>query len=223
MDHEEKKTNLTEESVDAAEYDPAGPVVQYLWDTKTTGFGIRLYPSGKKSYVVGYRPKAGGRMRFAIFGKVGIEKVKPARAKAKLILANNRDPVAEKKDAISQAMGQEFEDKRNPTLSRLVDNYFEYQEQRLRSALEQGTGKHLSRQSIDQYRWTIEKYIRPAWPEIPIKNIQRADVKSLVREVAKENTEYVANGVLMRIRGLMRFALDDDLIEHDPSRDVRTD
>ncbi len=84
---------LTEKAVTAATFDPDGPGVQYLWDGKTTGFGVRLYPSGRKSFVVAYRSSPDSRMRFTVIGKVGQKKVRQAREEAGIILAGKEDSV----------------------------------------------------------------------------------------------------------------------------------
>ena len=76
---------LTEKLVAAATFDPDGSGVQYLWDEKTTDFGVRLYPSGRKSFVVAYRSSPANRMRFTVIGKVGREKVRQAREVAGII------------------------------------------------------------------------------------------------------------------------------------------
>jgi len=220
---ESNRKRLNEQVVKNAEYDPSGPPVQYLWDTETSGFGIRLYPSGKKSYVVGYRVSGNPRMRFAVFHKVGQAKVKVAREKAKLILATHEDPIANKREATQQRIESELEIKRNPRMSRLIDEYYSHHERRQQVARLQGSGKHLSDQSLRIYKWTIEKHIRPFWQDFHVNQIQRTDVKSYVRGIAKANSDYVASHVLQRLKALINYALEEDYIETNPCVGVTTE
>jgi hypothetical protein len=59
-----------------------------VWDTAVTGFGVRVRPTGAKSYVVVYRAGAGRgapvrRYTIAAVGKITPER---ARTRAKIIL-----------------------------------------------------------------------------------------------------------------------------------------
>tara|TARA_B100000315_G_scaffold260869_1_gene326621 strand:+ start:7138 stop:8268 length:1131 start_codon:yes stop_codon:yes gene_type:complete len=162
-------------------------------------------------------------MRFAIFAKIGQKKVKPAREEAKRILANHEDPIDQKRQLKQQAIVQTLEIKRNPTIAILIDEYFAYQEKRQRIATDTGRGKHLSHQTLKQYRWEIEKHLRPYWQNTQVKQLQRIDVKSFIRRIADENTDSVAKSVLQRLKGLMSFALDQDYIDQNPCTHINTD
>lgn len=69
-----------------------------IWDGELSGFGLRISPSGNKTYILRYRPDGGGRSapkRFLTIGKHGILSPEQARAKAKKILGavlNGDDP-----------------------------------------------------------------------------------------------------------------------------------
>jgi hypothetical protein len=54
---------LTKRVVDALAYERKS-AAQDAWDDHTVGFGVRVYPSGRKSFVLSYRAK--GRQRFHI-------------------------------------------------------------------------------------------------------------------------------------------------------------
>ncbi|WP_254436249.1 Arm DNA-binding domain-containing protein [Ruegeria arenilitoris] len=60
-------------SIEAKEY--------LVWDRDMRGFGLRLYPSNKKTYPVQYR--AGRRTRRITIGQHGVLTVEEARTQAK--------------------------------------------------------------------------------------------------------------------------------------------
>ena len=57
---------ITKRAVDSLK---AAPKDFFLWDDELPGFGVRVMPSGIKSYVVQYR--VGGRTRRNAFSRVG--------------------------------------------------------------------------------------------------------------------------------------------------------
>ncbi|TDI82224.1 MAG: DUF4102 domain-containing protein, partial [Caldithrix sp.] len=55
---------LTKRIVEAAEPDPNRDV--FVWDTQLPGFGLRVYPSGKRKYILQYRTKSNRQRRLVI-------------------------------------------------------------------------------------------------------------------------------------------------------------
>jgi len=73
---------ITKRSVDSAQ---PGASRYELWDADLKGFGLRVEPSGAKSFVVRYRPGSGGRTapkRFVGLGRYGV--VTPEEARRRL-------------------------------------------------------------------------------------------------------------------------------------------
>ena len=48
-------SRLTKTAVDGLRYQEEGGRRQVLWDSEISGFGVRVYPSGRKSFVLSYR------------------------------------------------------------------------------------------------------------------------------------------------------------------------
>lgn len=108
--------------------------------------------------------------------------------------------------------------KRNPTIGTLIDQYFDYHEKRQQSAKQAGIGEHLSEETLQQYRWVIERHIRPYWGEWLIGDVIRSDIKAYIQDLTERqgHSYFDANNVLQRLNGLMRFALDEEYIEKNP-------
>lgn len=93
---------LTKGSIDELSYDPDGPSRQVVWDSQTgaggvVGFGIRVYPSGSKAFVIKYRMQANGRTTMYTIGQYPTWTVQQARQRAKELLveiAHGKDPSA---------------------------------------------------------------------------------------------------------------------------------
>ncbi len=105
---------LTKRAVDALEAPKAGQ--SYLWDGEIRGFGVRVVPSGLKTFVIQYR-NAEDRSRRMKIGRYGIMTVEQARDTAKIKLgavAAGEDPAAEA-----------AKDRGDMTVSQLCDWYLE--------------------------------------------------------------------------------------------------
>ena len=75
------------------------------WDEKLTGFGVRVQPSGMKSFIVNYRGGSGGRKapnKRVVIGRYGRIAPDQARRMAQDLLgrvARGEDPAGERSDA----------------------------------------------------------------------------------------------------------------------------
>lgn len=85
---------ITKRTVDAAKTNPKDYVI---WDDELPGFGLRVFASGKRSYVIQYR--SAGRSRRYTIGLHGIWTPETARREARIQLgkvAQGENPAEEK-------------------------------------------------------------------------------------------------------------------------------
>lgn len=103
--------NLTQRTIEARR---RGDADQFLWDDASPGFGVRVKPSGVRSFVLQYR-NGDGRSRRLTLSRCGVLTVETARKAAIEKLASvirGKDPVAER--ARTRAV---------PTIDALCDRY----------------------------------------------------------------------------------------------------
>jgi integrase len=116
-----ERVSLTEERIKALKAPETGEAI--LWDRDIRGFGVRAYPSGRKVFILFYRPNGGGRsapQRRMTLGEAGSLKLGDARAAARRYLgqiAAGGDPQAQRKEASRREAAR---------LDKALDAYEEY-------------------------------------------------------------------------------------------------
>lgn len=175
---------LTKRLVDHAAPKPGD---YFLWDD-LAGFGCRIWPSGKKTYLVQYR--VNGRTRRATLGAHGVFTVDQARALAQQWLAavaRGEDP-AQARQARRQAL----------TVGELVARYQAEYLPRLRPSTQR------------VYQTAFATHILPAFGTRPLPQLTRADILSLHAQL--RTTPNAANRVLRLLASLLRLADDWGLL-----------
>ncbi|MEH6814911.1 MAG: integrase family protein, partial [Motiliproteus sp.] len=106
---------------------PAGKNEAYLWDIKATGFGIRAYASGKKSYI--FQAAVNGKTKRSVIGPVDAWDIDTARQESnrlRMLADKGVAPSDEKRQRHSEALEIEAEQKRQMiTLEQLWSVYVE--------------------------------------------------------------------------------------------------
>ena len=144
---------ISEHTVDAL---PAGRDT-VIWDRALTGFGVRVYPSGAKVYVVQTRGPAGTK-RITV-GRHGVIGADEARRRAALIIARIRAGENLERPAQKPA---------GPTLAALAERY-----------LREHVAVRCKPSTAAQYKLAIERYIVPALGEMAVSAIGRRHVADL--------------------------------------------
>ena len=175
--------NLTKRSIDASRYQGDGKSRDVRWDDAVRGFGVRIYPSGRKAFVLSYR--VNGRKRLYTMGTYGTLTLDKARLKANKLLGeaeDGKDPAETRRIA-----------RHAPTISKLCDRYMaEYAEGRKKPS------------SLYNDRIMIDRFIVPALGGRKVADVTRADVLRLHNGLRK--TPYQANRVLALLSKMMSLA-----------------
>jgi integrase len=126
-----------------------------LWDGDTAGFGIRVMPSGRRSYLIQYR--VGTRSRRLTLGAHGVLTTEQARTLAIEALASVRaggDPAGERKERRMAVTVRELADR--------------FDREHIQVRVKESTAK--------EYRRNLVRFILPALGRLRVEEVSRADI-----------------------------------------------
>jgi len=170
---------LTKKFIDAQIYN--GKAQHIIWDDEVPGFGVRLYPTGKKSFVLSYRDNK--RKSIMTIGSCSVLTLDQARNKAKADLVGLHNGINPLEQRQKERQGQLVKD--------------------LCSAYVTQHAVHKKSGSDDISR--IERFIIPEWGNLLVTNIKRADVAALHVKLGKQG-HYQANRVYALLSKMFNLA-----------------
>ena len=141
-----------------------------FWDDKLPGFGVRVYPTGSKVYVVQTRLK--GRSKRITLGRHGVISADKARHKAAETIALIKS-------------GQDPDEKRasEVTVAELAERY-----------LAEHVDVHCKPSTQRMYRSVLRRFILPAYGHRAVGEVERQHIAKLHLEL--RDTPYQANRAL---------------------------
>jgi integrase len=224
-----RRLKLTKRTVDAVLPESARVIV---WDSDLPGFGLRIEPSGRKTFVARYRAGGGrsGKLRQATIGRYGTLTVDEARAKAKRLLgaaAGGGDPVGDQQRARQAGI----------TVGEIVDWYLREAES---GRLLGKRGRPIKPSTLATDRMRIEAHVRPLLGGRPVRKLTVRDVEQFQADIAAGKTaRKVAKGekhprggipkggsgtagrTLTMLRAILEHSVRHRLIESNPARGAR--
>lgn len=214
---------LTKRAVDSAVAESKDYV---LWDDELPGFGLRIFPSGKRSYLIQYR--CDGRSRRYTIGAHGVWTPETARREAKTQLgrvAQGEDP-AEDRAELNKAM----------TMKELCELYM----QDLRDGLILGKGGRPKKKStVDIDLGRIERHVIPLIGSRRVKDLNKATLAKAMRDIMAGKTKAfikthklrgranvrggpgTAARTLGLIGGILTYAVDLGVIDSNPAHGIK--
>jgi integrase len=216
-------TKLSKRIVDAAEAQNKDYVI---WDDELPGFGLRVFASGKRSYLIQYR--SAGRSRRYTIGQHGVWTPELARKEAKVQLGRvaQGDNPAEERQLDHKAI----------TVKELCDLYFTD----LKAGLILGKGGRPKKAStIVTDTGRINRHIVPLIGPRRVKDLVKADINKVLKDIMAGKTRVsvktkklrgkaiVRGGVGTATRtvgllgGILTYAVEAGIIETNPAHGIR--
>ena len=175
----------------------------FAWDPELKGFGVRVRPSGAKSYVVKYSAGSGRgaptrRMTVAHAGKITPDQARDLAKKVLGSVAHGADPAAAKAD-----------ERQAETLNELAAVF-----------LAQHVDAKRKASTAEQYRDALERLVLP---ELGMRKAGKVTVAEIAKLHAKLGEHpYQANRMLAVVGSLYSFAAKRHLVPHgmNPARGI---
>ena len=158
---------ISKRTVDGLSVDEKDAV---FWDRELPGFGVRVYPSGSKVYVVQTRAK--GKSKRVTLGRHGVISADQARRKAAETIARIKS-------------GEDPEGKPASTVT-VADVAARYLKEHVALHCKPGTAK--------LYRSVVKRFILPAYGHLAVEEVEREHIADLHYEL--RDMPYQANRVL---------------------------
>jgi hypothetical protein len=171
-----------------------------LWDTEVKGFGIRIYPTGGKSFFINYR--IGGRERRYAIGAFPTWSVEAARERAKelrKLIDAGRDPAEDNRER-----------REAPTIADLIERY---------------VTEHLPRKIVGPARQNDEKRMlaeigKHLGKHTKVSDIHDGDVRKMHADITASGRRVRANRILAVASKMFSLSLTSMAGENRPWRGV---
>ena len=166
------------------------------WEDGGTCLGLRITPTGKKSFVYMYRYDS--RPRMMTLGRYPVLTLADARvdlAKAKALLAKGEDPGTLLLQVKAEQQG-------TPTVSHLAAEFIAKRSQ--------------NKKAWQEEQRILEKDVLPKWKHRKAQDIKRRDVIVLLDRIVERGSPIMANRTLGVLNRMFNFGIRRAILESNP-------
>ena len=156
----------------------------FVWDADPKGFGVRVFPAGRKVFVLKYRPRgslATRRLKLGVYGSVTVDQARRLARRYLGAVSEGADPARE-----------QHGERHAVTVATLGASYLDD----VRVRRKPGTA--------GEYTRLWDKHVVPALGRHAVAKVTTAEIARLHR--ALHETPYVANRVLAVVGAFFTFA-----------------
>jgi integrase len=156
---------------------------QLIFDSQISGFGLRVSPGGRKSFILQYRfRRRSRRLTIGRYGHMTLEQARSRAVKSLALVEDGVDPAYEKQAG-----------KTAPVMNDLCDRFWD-----------EHVMVRLKPRTAEGYKRVLNKFVRPVLGEIRVRDIKRADIADLHHRM--RTTPYDANRMLEVVSKMFNLA-----------------
>ncbi|HEX7045931.1 MAG TPA: tyrosine-type recombinase/integrase [Burkholderiales bacterium] len=188
--------HLTRRAIDAMTYAGQGKQRDVRWDDEAPGLGLRIYPSGRKVFVLSYRTQ--GRKRLITLGPYGVLLPEEARRQALKLRARVLDG--------ADPLGERRAERTAETVEQLAHDYIELHAKRHKRSWRKDAS-------------ILERDVLPRIGKLKAKDVRRRDVIALLERV-HQRSPIMSNRTLEVVRKMFNFGVQRDVLEYNPAQQI---
>lgn len=172
------------------------------WDARVHGFGVRVQPTGRKSFVVFYRAGGGRRgvqrkLTIGVFGSITADDARSEARRVLSIVQLGGDP-----------QGEKIGKRRDKTGAELLDRFLAERRADYKASTWKGMVGRL------------ERNVRPVLGRIKLAELTRADIREWHGRL-KARGIYEANRSLAYLSAMLSWAVELELLTINPADGIR--
>lgn len=169
---------------------------EVCWDIFQQGFGVRVYPSGKKSFILQYRVNGKQHLlTLGLYGKITLDQAREIAKKRAGEVADNKSPLHARR-AVRK--------KHEWTVRRAFGDFMR----------RHAKARNKNWQETERI---FTKDILPTFGTHPIDEITKADILKILDKVEERGAGVMANRTLAHVRKFFNWCVEKDLIAFSPA------